>query len=190
MDDRSFRVDHLGETEAFATALSNAAAGEAPGFSWLWERFSRQVISFARMQGAKDSEGLTNDVFLAAFRQVREFEGDEQAFVSYLFAIARNKVIDERRRLARRPIETDALVMETEPAGDTEEDALRSLGGDRVTAMLAALTPDQRDVILLRIIADLPIREVAAIMERSEGSVKQLQSRALQTLQRKHSSAA
>ena len=60
-----------------------------------------------------------------------------------------------------------------------EDDALRALGNARVEAILALLPADQREVLYLRVIADLSIEHVAQVIGRSQGAVKQLQRRAL-----------
>jgi RNA polymerase sigma-70 factor (ECF subfamily) len=66
-----------------------------------------------------------------------------------------------------------------------EEDALASLGDERVRELLEGLSPDQRDVVLLRIVADLPIEAVAEALGKRPGSVKALQHRAIAALRRR-----
>jgi RNA polymerase sigma-70 factor (ECF subfamily) len=68
------------------------------------------------------------------------------------------------------------------PAADAAHEALTSLGDERVARLLAALAPDQRDVVLLRIIADLSIEDTAAALGKRPGAVKALQHRAMRSL--------
>jgi RNA polymerase sigma-70 factor (ECF subfamily) len=75
-------------------------------------------------------------------------------------------------------------VEETGPTGNTEVDAIAALSGDRVNELLASLSPDQRDVLLLRVIADLSIEDVAAALGKRQGAIKALQHRALASLRR------
>ncbi|MDA3038329.1 MAG: sigma-70 family RNA polymerase sigma factor [Actinomycetota bacterium] len=98
MSSQTDRSPDPADEAAFQRALVAARAGQAPGFEWLWRRFSRQVTAFARLRGSDDPEGLANDVFTGAFQQIAKFEGSSTSFVAFLFAIARNKVIDELRR--------------------------------------------------------------------------------------------
>jgi RNA polymerase sigma-70 factor (ECF subfamily) len=69
--------------------------------------------------------------------------------------------------------------------GSAELDALDAISSERVLALLAGLSTDQRDVLALRIIADLTVDEVASIIGRSAGAVKQLQRRALIALRQR-----
>lgn len=168
---------------AFSRALDAARSNTRAGHEWLWNRFSRQVNAFATAQGSEDPEGITNEVFLATFRNLAQFQGDEDGFVSLLFSIARNKLVDEHRRRGRRPL-TAPLESTTDPSGgDTEEDAMRGLG-DTTIALLAHLTDDQREVLVLRLVADLSLEQTAAITGRSVNATKALQHRAVNALRK------
>lgn len=168
---------------AFSRALEGARQGHPLGFEWLWHRFSRQISAFARLQGSEDPEGLTNDVFAAAFGRIDHFSGGTNAFVSFVFAIARNKLVDEHRRRFRRVV-TDELSPNTDPSGgDVEQEAFAGLTPETAQA-LTRLTAEQREVVFLRLVGDLSIEEVAALTGRSLGAVKALQHRALTNLRR------
>jgi len=168
----------------FARALGAARDGSSVGFEWLWK-----VASFARVQGHQDPDGLANLVFLVAFRRIGTFHGDSSAFVSYLFAIARNKVIDERRQQGRRPLTSPLASAGEQVGGNVEDDALDGLGDDARLA-LSLLTDEQREVIVLRLIADLSIEQVSHITGRSISAVKAMQHRALATMRREISAEA
>jgi RNA polymerase sigma factor (sigma-70 family) len=97
--------------------------------------------------------------------------------------------VDQRRRLARRvgePVDPAELAARTaiHPSGDTEAEALERSGEGWAMRALERLTEEQREVLLLRVVADLPVTEVARIVGRSEGAVKALQRRALSALAR------
>jgi RNA polymerase sigma-70 factor (ECF subfamily) len=68
--------------------------------------------------------------------------------------------------------------------GDVEEDALTRMGCQTVDDVCARLPDDQRDVLLLRIVADLTVEQVAAVLGKTVPAVKGLQRRALTTLRR------
>ena len=78
-------------------------------------------------------------------------------------------------------LDPDDLLPET-PGGDVEDDVLTRLGTETVHRMCAGLPADQRSVLLLRVLADLTVEQVAAVMDRSVGSVKALQRRGLRRL--------
>lgn len=160
------------------------------GAGWAFERIhqtmSSDVLGYLRSQGCADPEGATNDVFFRAFRKMSSFDGSGPQFRSWLFAIAHNLVIDERRMTSRR-LATQPLHDRFDRAAgdDVEADAMTRLASGRVRQVLAMLSPDQRDVLLLRIVADLSLEEVAVATGRTVGAVKSLQHRALASLRRR-----
>jgi RNA polymerase sigma factor (sigma-70 family) len=173
---------------AFDPLLEAAQAGAAWAFARLFEGYGAAVAGYLRAQGVADPDGLANDVFLRVFRSVGAFSGPEEKFRSWLFTIAHNLVVDEHRRTARRPAlagEDIAGFPSAHPTGDGEDDAMARLADASVHELLTTLVPDQRDVLLLRIVADLTAEEVAAALGKSVGAVKQLQRRGLESLRRK-----
>jgi len=144
-----------------------------------------QVASYLRWHRASDPDGLTNDVFAQVHRKLTTFTGDDDGFRSWLFTIAHHRMIDDRRRRSRQPLlHDDAGVDEAVGCGDVEEDAFAVMAHDHVREMVAVLSPDQRDVVLLRVVADLSVEEVAHLLDKRAGAVKALQHRALATLRR------
>ena len=174
---------------AFQRAVAGARSGRAPAFEWLWHRFSRQVTAFARLQGSDDPEGLANDVFAAAFGRIGDFSGSATNFVSFVFAIARNKINDEHRRRGRRVMISNTedgfreRLEASNPTHSAEAEALAGLVPETADA-LRRLTDEQREIIFLRLVADLPIEEVASLTGRSVGAVKAMQHRALVRMRR------
>lgn len=177
------RRDRLGDS--FASVLSAAQAGGGWAFTRLWDGYAGTVTGYLRVQGVTDPEDVTSDVFLAAFRSIGTFEGDEAGFRSWLFTIAHRRVIDERRRLGRRP-PPDALEehasLPSEP--DAEDVVIGRMATDRVRSLCDRLVPDQRDVLLLRLVGGFTVEEVGAALGKSSGAVKQLQRRGLLALRK------
>ncbi len=168
---------------AFTRALAAARLGQAPGFEWLWNRFVRQVVAFATAQGSEDADGIANEAFVAAFGTIDRFEGQEDGLVALLFAIARNKVVDEHRKRNRRVRTQRFSGADDRTGGDVEADALEALDSE-TTSILSALTDEQREVLHLRLIADLSLEQTAMVTGRSVNAVKALQHRATNTLRR------
>ena len=166
----------------FAPTLKSSKAGDGMAFERLYRWMAPQVTNFAAARGVEDAEGITNEVFLRVFGQIAKFEGDAPAFRAWVFAIARNQVIDAQRAAARRPRSVDVDVPEL-AVGSAESAAMASIGSDRVRALLGALSDDQRDVILLRSIADLSLKQVAVVVDKPVSAVKALQRRGLRRLQ-------
>ncbi len=168
---------------SFDELLSAARAGEEWAFDELFRTWNPPVTGFVRSRGVSDVEVVVSDVFLKAFAALHSFHGTESGFRAWLFTIARNRVIDEVRKDDRRP-KTAALGDWVGPvAGDVVDDADRRFGDDRVVELLGFLTDDQREVLTLRIVADLTIDQIAEATGRRRGAVKQLQRRALRRLE-------
>jgi RNA polymerase sigma-70 factor, ECF subfamily len=134
------------------------------------------------------AEDLTGDVFKSAIESLPRFRGPVSALGGWLFRIARHDLFDYRRRQARRPVQPlDDLLEEAAlatGADDPEELAIGRIEGDRVLAALRQLSPDQREVLLLRMAANLTAPEVARILNKSTEAVKALQRRGLASLAR------
>lgn len=162
-----------------------ARTNAAWAFERLYGELSPIVCGYLRVQGAEDPESLTNEVFLGAFRGLGSFEGDGAAFRSWLFTIAHHRLVDDRRRrdrmVATTPLDRSTTTL---AGGDVEADALASLGGEQVMALLDGLSPDQRAVLALRVVADLSLADTARILDKKPGAIKALQHRALATLRR------
>jgi RNA polymerase sigma-70 factor, ECF subfamily len=173
--------------EAFPDILDAARAGAPWAFERLYADLAPVVAGYLRVQRALEPEDLTSEVFLGVFRGLGTFDGTEQQFRSWVFTIAHRRLQDERRRLARQPLMADAETETTTAlqAGDVEREALEALGQQWVIGLCGRLSADQRTVLLLRVVADLTVEEVARITGKSVGAVKALQRRGLDALRKK-----
>lgn len=162
-----------------------ARSGEGWAFKRLYEALSPVVLGYLRSQGCADPEGSVSEVFLRAFRRIQAFEGTEAQLRSWVFTIAHNLLIDERRMLSHRRADQPLHERLNLPGGDVEDDAMSRMATGRARQMLALLPRDQRDVLLLRVVADLSLDEAAVAMDRTVGAVKALQHRALASLRRR-----
>lgn len=148
----------------------------------LYRRLGPRVLGYLRARGAHDPEDVLGEVFLQVARDAARFKGEgAEAQRRWVFTIARNRLVDEARRRQRRPAESPL------PDGDSSE----VVGGTQtgpalpdpdLVAALARLTDEQREVVALRFVADLPLVEVAELTASNVNAVKQLQHRALLAL--------
>lgn len=136
-----------------------------------------RYISF-RINGHEASEDLAAEVFLEAVRGIGRYRYRGTSFRAWLYRIAHNVTVDERKRLARRGVvEAPPLALSAEPASPDFAPLLH----DRrdLAAALRCLTDDQQQVVILRFIEGLALAEVATVMGRPAGAVKALQHRAM-----------
>ena len=169
---------------AFESVLSAARANEGWAFERLFDELAGPVAGYLRVQGAREPDDLANEVFLGVFSGIAGFHGSEDQFRSWVFTIAHHRLIDERRRLGRRPVLAEGEPDANLSGGDAEDDALRSAGNERARELLGRLARDQRDVLLLRILADLTVEQAAEALRKTPGAVKALQRRSLAALRR------
>ncbi|HEU5083378.1 MAG TPA: sigma-70 family RNA polymerase sigma factor [Acidimicrobiales bacterium] len=146
----------------------------------VYDALAPAVLGYFRAHRMADPEGLTGDVFVSVARRLREFEGDDAALRRWVFTIAHHRRVDEIRRGSRSPalvpLDGTVEVRSSLPAhGPVDPD---------LVAALATLTDDQRQVVLLRHVADLSVADVAEITGRSPGAVKMLTARAIDSLAR------
>ena len=167
----------------FNDVLAAAQAGAAWAFEVLYRDLSPSVTGYLRLHGAAEADDLASETFIGVFTGLSGFSGDEDALRAWVFTIAHRRLIDDWRRRSRRPQVSDDPGDLTElPGGDVEDDALVGVGTETVHRLCAVLPDDQRSVLLLRILADLTVEQVAEAMGRSVGSVKALQRRGLRAL--------
>jgi RNA polymerase sigma factor (sigma-70 family) len=171
--------------DRFESALTAARAGSEWGWSALYEDLAPPLLGYLRAQGAAEADDLTGEVFLQLVRHLDRFSGDERDFRAWTFTIAHNRFLDERRRVARRPV---TLVPDDElhcvAPTDVDRDVLRELSAERVTRLIAGLSVDQRTVLFLRVFGDLTVDQVAHVVGKRPGAVKALQRRGLAAVRR------
>jgi RNA polymerase sigma-70 factor, ECF subfamily len=178
--------------EHFPRILAAAQAGGEWAWRELYSATAPLLTRYLRARGVPDADDVVGETFIRVVRNIDRFEGDEGSFRTWVFTIGRNLVIDDVRRQARRPsdaVTADHLVA-IGPTGDAEDDAMAALGRQRVGTTLERLSPDQRDVLLLRILGDLTIAEIAQVVGKREGAVKMLQARGLAALRKEISAGA
>ena len=172
-------------TREFAPVLAAAQDGAQWAIAALWRDLHPRLLRFLRSLDSVHAEDVEADTWLVAARDLAMFRGDEQQFRAWMFTIARNRLIDARRREARRP----SIMVPPEALGEHPADddpavtALDTLSADAAVALVReCLPPHQAEVILLRVLGGLDVDEVAAMVGKRPGNVRVLQHRGLRRL--------
>ena len=150
--------------------------GTAPEAADVYQQLAPAVLGYVRSQGIPEPEDLLGEIFLQVVRDLSRFRGDDAALRRWVFTIAHHRIVDARRRAGRRPAVDGGAVPDLVaplPPDPFDPDLARAL---------RQLTADQREVVALRFVADLPIETVAALTGRKPNAVKALQHRALEAL--------
>ena len=161
--------------------LVEAAQKDPSRFDELYElNFARVYAYIARRVGDRDAaQDLTSDVFHKALASLHAFEWRGVPFAGWLLRIAANMIVDRSKRGTR---EITGQEFSDLPDLDKRPKLEEADQCARLFALVDQLPKDQRRVIGMRFAEEKSIREIAQVLGRSEGAVKQLQFRALQNL--------
>jgi RNA polymerase sigma-70 factor, ECF subfamily len=160
--------------------VERARAGEPEAFAELYRRYAGDVYRYqlSNVGDVHDAEDLTSQTFVRVLEAIGRFEWRRRGFSAWLFTIARNVALDHLRLRGRRLAEPLREVRAL--AADVE--ALEAIGRQRVFALTRLLPHEQRQVLALKFAFELRNGDVAAVLGKTEGAVKQLQRRGLAAL--------
>jgi RNA polymerase sigma-70 factor, ECF subfamily len=164
--------------------IARAREGDREALGLLWRTYQHLLLRYFRGKGMAEPEDLASTVWLEVANGLSRFAGGEPEFRRWLFTIAARRRIDDIRAVKRRANHTAQLEEWRAPvtALSAAEESERGQAIDRALALIRTLPPDQAEAVLLRVIADLSVAEVAAIMGRREGTVRVLVHRGLKRL--------
>ena len=170
--------------DTFETLLASVRRGDQAAAATLYRRVHPRLMRYLRYEEPQAAEDIAADVWVSIASKLATFEGDEAGFRALAFTIARRRVIDHRRRGVRRRtsvappeqfVERGDAVPESDPSGSVE-------GQEAVDRIVSLLPPQQAEVVLLRVVADLDAETVATMVGRSANWVRVTQHRALRKL--------
>lgn len=168
-----------------ATLIARAQAGEAEAFGELYRRYLDPIYRYLRVRtgDAQEAEDLAEAVFLRAFQALGRYRERGWPFSAFLYQTARNALVDHYRS-QREVVALDQAAEEAAGAEALDEQVERRQQLEQVRTGLDRLKPDHREVIILRVVLELPTATVARWMQRSEGAIRVLLFRALEALRR------
>jgi RNA polymerase sigma-70 factor, ECF subfamily len=172
------------DPENIEDIVQRARLGDAEAFSVLYKSYFAPLYRYVyfRVSDKLEAEDLTQEIFLKAYGSFHRYNSSGQSPLAYLYTIARNTVIDHYRKRVV-PVADEAVLEALPDKADTAEEAAAKRGDyETVRLYLTQLPKDQQDAIALRFIEGYSTREVAAILGKSEATVRQLQSRGLRAI--------
>ncbi|HEV7239364.1 MAG TPA: sigma-70 family RNA polymerase sigma factor [Thermoanaerobaculia bacterium] len=166
--------------DASEQALVEAAKNDPARFGALYEAHFERIYAFVarRVRDRSVAEDLTAEVFRHALSAIGGFEWRGVPFAAWLYRIAANEIANH---VAKRAREKGSIASHEPSHDETEKIEHRAT----LFRLVDDLPVDQRRVIVMRFAEERSIREIAADLGRSEGAVKQLQWRALETMRSK-----
>lgn len=162
--------------------LAEAAKKEPGAFGHLYDRYYARVYRYIyhRLGNTADAEDITALVFMKALEALPSYQPGRNGFAPWLFRITRNAVVDHYRR-QRKQYSIDELAHHSGEA-DPVWDVLNEERKEHVHSLLNHVSPEQRDVILMRYAADLSFAEIAAAVQKNEAAVRMLLHRGLRKM--------
>jgi RNA polymerase sigma-70 factor (ECF subfamily) len=167
--------------------LVNAAIrGESSAFGALYDEYQPKIYRFIllKVSHREEAEDLTHQVFLNAWVNIEKYRHRGHPFSSWLYRIARNQVIDHYRTRKSDIALDEELAEELTEAGGTSETVEMRLRMEEVFRGVRTLRSDYQDVVLMRFVEDLSLKEIAEALDKSEGAIKLMQHRAMQELKK------
>jgi RNA polymerase sigma-70 factor (ECF subfamily) len=176
--------------------VRQAQQGDVRAFEQLFQQYQKGIYNaiYQIVRSESDAADLTQDVFVRAYRALPRLQSPE-AFTSWLYRIAINLSRNHLRDSARSRTESLEFSDGDEEGGGQREIADTSMDPaakaqtrdvqDRVRRAIATLSPDHRSVITFHHIEEMPVEEIARILDISVGTVKSRLSRARENLRRK-----
>ncbi|MDP2695654.1 MAG: RNA polymerase sigma factor [bacterium] len=158
--------------------------GDAGSFGELYSHYLPQIYRFVVLKVSQRqlAEDLTHEVFMSAWQNIGRYASQGFPFSSWLYQIARNRVIDHYRTQKHHS-----------SIDDIDEDVFRTHGFDelkldneldikKIRQAMKHISPEQQDVILMKFVEDLSHQEIAAALDKSEGAIRLLQHRGINKL--------
>jgi len=173
-------------TEAIRRLVERAQEGDREALEELYLLHFDRIYSYLHMSvgNRHDAEDLTTQTFLKMLESITRFRWQSAPFSAWLFRIAHNLAMDHFRATRRWQPEEEV----PEPAGETEPSAeaaaFQSLGRQSMLDLIEDLSEEQKQVLTLKFVFNLPNAEVATVLGKTEGAIKSLQHRALVSLQK------
>ena len=167
----------------FARVLAAGRAGQEWAVTSIYRAIQPGLLRYLRAREPREAEDIASQVWLEVARLLPGFSGEEDELRALVFTIGRRRLANVRRGRTRRPQTVDherldGVAALDDPAATVEAAPLH----DAIAQVVRLLRPDQAHVVLLRIVADLSVEEVAVIVGKSAAAVRVTQHRALRRL--------
>ena len=162
-----------------------ARSGDKEAFGLLFDHYHGSVhrFLFYRTRSSQLAEDLTSETFFRALRSMNSFRWQGKDFGAWLMTIARNLCTDHfKAGRTRLEVTTEDMGAHDDSTEGPETAVLASLTNELLMEALTRLPDEQRDCLVMRFLQGMSIAETAAVLERSDGAVKQLQLRGVRNL--------
>ncbi len=169
---------------AFQERLAAAKAGDEKSFVELFRAVQPSLLRYLTTMGGPLAEDVASETWVSVVRGLDRFRGDEDGWRAWVFTIARARLRDAQRKLARAPQITDAdEVLESRADGtDIAADVEEIFSTEAALTLIRMLPRDQAEAVLLRHVAGLDVARTAEVLGKRPGAVRVAAHRGLRRL--------
>jgi RNA polymerase sigma-70 factor (ECF subfamily) len=174
--------------DEFGPVLAAAQGGEDWAVARLYRSLQPGILRYISAREPHDAEDIASQVWLEVARGLARFDGGEEEFRAFVFTVARRRLSNARRSRFRRRTDLVPLAEHVGPAPSIDDPAAEvaaMIDGDAAVRRITEILPaDQAEIVLLRVVGDLSVEEVARIVGKRPATVRVAQHRALRKLAR------
>lgn len=172
------------------SVIDRARAGDREALGELWRTYQSALLRYLRSRRTGSPEDVASQVWADVASSLHRFEGDDDAFRRWLFTIAHRRSVDSIRRAVRDDriairAADQVATGSTEAVAGADEEVERAEALDRALALIAGMPDQMGAAVMLRVVNEMPIADVAEILRTSEGNVRVLVHRGMERLRRK-----
>ncbi len=166
--------------------VQSAVGGDSSAFGALYDHYHAMIYRFVivKVGSREEAEDITHQMFLSAWQKIGTYKHKGYPFSTWLYQIARNQVIDHYRAkkndVSLEKVDPESIAVFVDQSANLAE----KMQIEKVRIAIARLKPDHQDVIILRFVEDMSLKETAAALKKSEGAVKLVQHRAIRELKK------
>ena len=176
-----------GADAAVVDLVARAQAGDTEAFGRLYDRYVDVVYRYVyyRVSSATLAEDLVSETFLRALRRMTSFTWQGRDFGAWLVTIARNLIADHFKSSRYKLEVTTGEMLDADRATDGPEGAvLDAMTNVTLLEAVKMLGPEQQECVVLRFLQGFSVTETALAMGKTDGAIKALQYRAVQSLKK------
>jgi RNA polymerase sigma-70 factor, ECF subfamily len=168
----------------FARLLHAAQEGDEAAFTELFRAVQPRLLRYLRTVGGPLADDVAAETWLSVVRGLRRFHGDRAGWQSWVFTIARARLVDAQRRADRspQPVDTDLVLRDRPGPSDVSGSVDEMFSTEAALALIAQLPRQQAEVVLLRHVAGLDVAHTARVLGRRAGAVRVADHRGLRRL--------
>ncbi|BCX15819.1 MAG: ECF subfamily RNA polymerase sigma factor [Candidatus Parcubacteria bacterium] len=167
--------------------VKQAIEGDAKAFGLIYDKYQPSIFRFIYLKVGhrEEAEDLTHQTFLSAWQSIGEFQQRNLPISSWLYRIARNKVIDYyRTRKMTLELEKNDQESEENLATNPFESLSQKMSLEIVEKALRLLPPHYQDVLIMRFVEEMSYKEISQVIGKSQGLIRVIQFRALKKIKK------